>query len=262
MSGEAPKVQAPPWPLLLVQDAVFLLLLTLAHGTGLYAAVQLWTLLGFWAAPLCVAAYPLGAILVVAIVDRLVPAVPAGRHEIGSRPFILWGVHLVFYRVLRVPPVNWLIRYSNVLRFLWLNGLGTRAHFTAQLSGDVNLLDHRPVSLGRGCQLGSEVMVSTHIMVNGKLTAKPVTVGEGAQIGARCLLSPGVTVGARAVLQFGVQLALGASVDEDANVGPLCQLDLFAHVGKGAVLERGSRLGPRVSIPAGEHWGGVPARKL
>ncbi len=269
MAAETPKrVPSVPAALLLLQDIVFLGLAGLAHGVGVLAALQVvaWlAMAGVWwplALPVVLFVYPLGMLLVVMVVDRLVPHAAPGRHPMGGTAFVLWGLHLVLYRVARLQPAALLIRYVNLLRWIWLRGLGTNAAFTAQLSGDVNLLDHRPVTLGHACVVGAEALLSTHLVLKGQLLVAPITVGEGALVGARCGLAPGATVGPRAMLQVGVAVGLDAVVEADARVGGYCTLDSGSRVGAGAILEARSHLTPGMVVPAGERWGGIPARKI
>ncbi|MBI5495724.1 MAG: hypothetical protein HY904_11935 [Deltaproteobacteria bacterium] len=265
MTGEAPpdKPLRPPAALLLLQDLVFLLAVSLAHGTGAWTAwwcaVQVPFPLGF---PVAVGLYPLVTLLVVIALDRTVPAVPVGRHAMGSPAFILWGIHLVLYRVVRIPPVIWLVRYSNVLRFIWLRGLGADAAFSAQMSGDVNLLDHRPLVLGAGCLLGSEVMVTTHMVIRGELRAEPVTVEEDAVVGARSVLGPGCRVGRHAVVEVGVLLGPGCKVGERARIGGASTLARDVEIGDGAFIEQRSHVEAGTRIGAGERWGGCPAQRV
>jgi acetyltransferase-like isoleucine patch superfamily enzyme len=74
--------------------------------------------------------------------------------------------------------------------------------------------------------IGHNAYVTAHAIVYDKLVLEPVTIGRGATIGVNAVVMPGVEVGERAV------------------------------VAPGAVVPRGTR------IPAGEFWGGVPARKI
>lgn len=251
-----------PPVLLVLQDAAFFLVVALAHGAGVLAGREAALVAWPWSLPLFAPVYPLVTLLFVVLLDRLVPAVPEGRHPLGSRAFLLWGIHLVLYRALRIPPCNWLIRYSNVLRWIWLRGLGADAAFTAQLSGDVNVLDHRPLTLGAGCVIGSECIITTHMIVHGELVAERVTVGERALVGARSTLGPGSAIGADARIEFSVAVGPRVHVGARAKVGALTSLAPGAQVGEGATVEMRSHLPQGMRVPAGERWGGNPARKL
>lgn len=67
-----------------------------------------------------------------------------------------------------------------------------------------------PVTLGTHVGVGQQVMLITmsHAIGSaqrrvGPLTAAPITIGDGAWLGARCIILPGVTVGAGAVVAAG-----------------------------------------------------------
>lgn len=66
------------------------------------------------------------------------------------------------------------------------------------------------VTIGNRVGMGQEVMILTcsHQIGSpsqraGEATMAPVTIGDGAWIGARCLILPGVTIGAGAVIAAG-----------------------------------------------------------
>ena len=71
----------------------------------------------------------------------------------------------------------------------------------------------------------------------------PVLIGEEALIGHRCMIH-------------------GASVAEGGFVGMGATMLDGARVETGAFLAAGAFLGPKKTVPAGEMWGGLPARKL
>jgi maltose O-acetyltransferase len=79
-----------------------------------------------------------------------------------------------------------------------------------------------PIRIGGRCAIGMEVMVitSTHAVAGpdrraGELEARPVTIGKGCWIGSRVVILPGVTVG------DGVIIASGAVVSRDCDANML-----------------------------------------
>lgn len=263
-----PLNAGPPTPMLLLQDVLFFLVTAFSHGPGAYACFRLLIFLEtrgvpLWAIfPFTLVLYPLVTLLILCALDRVIPSVPEGRHKMGGKVFILWGLHLIIYRAARLPPLTWLVRYSNVLRFLWLNGLGGNVSFKAQLSGDVNVLDHRPLTIGAGVVIGSETLISTHIVVGDELRVGAVTVGRGALVGARCILAPGATVGEGAVMMACAELGMAASIGAGAVLRPHVVVEGNAQVGQGAILETFTHVPPKTVVPAGERWGGIPAVRL
>ncbi|MGK5090123.1 hypothetical protein WDW86_21445 [Bdellovibrionota bacterium FG-2] len=258
----------PPPVILLLQDALFFSVAAFSHGPALYSCFRLFTEaeargVSMWAVlPFSLVVYPLVTLFILCGLDRLIPRVPEGRHKLGGRIFIFWGLHLIIYRAARLPPLTWLVRYSNVLRFVWLNGLGAKVSFRAQLSGDVNVLDHRPLAIGAGAVIGSETLISTHIVMGDSLRVGAVTVAAGALVGGRCVLGPGSTVGAGATVMLGAEVGMGSTIGPGALLRAHCVVDSKVDVGAGATLEAFTYVPPKTIIPAGERWGGIPARRL
>lgn len=93
------------------------------------------------------------------------------------------------------------------------------------------------VVLGALTRVGALAIVNT-----GAIVEHDGVVGEGAHVGPGAVLAGGVTVGARALLGAGVSCRPGVSIGDDAVVAT------------GAAVA--------CDIPAGERWGGVPARRL
>ncbi|MCG5512180.1 DapH/DapD/GlmU-related protein [Ectothiorhodospira shaposhnikovii] len=82
------------------------------------------------------------------------------------------------------------------------------------------------ISLGDFCTVGQNSVITAHIISGNKIVLKRIAIGERAVVGINCVVMPGVTMGAGAVLA------------------------------PGAVATTGT------NIPAGELWGGIPARKI
>ena len=69
-------------------------------------------------------------------------------------------------------------------------------------------------------------MLNGHLVERGELIFSPITIGDGALIGTGVMIQPGV------------------------------------HIGEGAVIASQAVVPKYKTIPAGEVWGGVPARKI
>jgi acetyltransferase-like isoleucine patch superfamily enzyme len=82
------------------------------------------------------------------------------------------------------------------------------------------------IHLGDYAIIGQNSIVSGHIMVGGRILVRPVHIGANVTIGANAIITPGVEIGA------------------------------------GSVVRAGALVTPLTKIPAGEEWGGNPARKI
>ncbi len=102
--------------------------------------------------------------------------------------------------------------------------------FGAKIGNDIalggRLVDPQFVSIGDEAIVGQDSVVTAHTITSGRLILDPVVIGARA------------TVGVNVVIMSGVQ------------------------VGEGAVITAGAVVPPKTVIPAGELWGGVPAKKI
>jgi carbonic anhydrase/acetyltransferase-like protein (isoleucine patch superfamily) len=123
----------------------------------------------------------------------------------------------------------------------------------AVLIGDVEIAAR--ASVWYGCVLradtnairvgaGSNVQDGTIIHVDApEMGGQPVLIGEDVLIGHRCLLH-------------------GCTVEDGGFVGMAATMLDGATVQSGAFLAAGAFLGPRKTVPRGEMWAGLPARRL
>lgn len=123
----------------------------------------------------------------------------------------------------------------------------------AVIAGDVEV--HENASVWYGCVLrgdenkivvgaGSNIQDGTIIHVdNPEWGGLPTLIGKNALIGHKCMLH-------------------GATVEDGGFVGMGATMLDGSVVETGAMLAAGAFLSPRKSVPAGEMWAGMPARKF
>jgi carbonic anhydrase/acetyltransferase-like protein (isoleucine patch superfamily) len=114
---------------------------------------------------------------------------------------------------------------------------GSSAWYGAVLRGDVNT-----ITVGTNSHIGDRTVVhvaSDTGSVSGK--ALPTTIGDNVNVGAVSILHA-------CTIQNGATIGTGAQVLDGASVGV------------GSVVEAGAVVSPGKQVPAGEVWGGVPAK--
>ncbi len=169
----------------------------------------------------------LSGLLVLGLLMRgLSLAVPPGRHKVFSVATLFWmamnGVQTIALRlILPVVPGGW-------LPTLYLRLAGCRIGRDVWITG-ATILDPHLVSIGDGCVIGGDVVISPHIAGGGDLYLGPISIGRDCRIGAHAVICAGVTVGegatvgVRAFLRKGRQIPAGASV---AALGALSARDV------------------------------------
>lgn len=182
----------------------------------------------------------------VCVVMALLPAPRPGKHPLlRGRDFFLWSAGLIVRRFLDVAPIGTLVRQSAFARLVMLRAAGARVSPSANMSSDVLVLDPNMFELGPKTLLGTGVLISGHMVVDGTLTLAPVVIGEGAECGADVRVAPGVRIGARAMVQSAAVLAPFVDVGEGAVVG------LRAVLGARCKIGAGAKVAPNAYVPAG-----------
>lgn len=153
----------------------------------------------------------------------LVRPLAAGEIEVDSPEQFTYHVYLLFFLLLFNP-----IMYSGLLPIpfmrMFYQGLGARMGSNSFAVGI--MLDPHFVTMGDNSIIGNGALLIPHVIEGSRLAHYPITIGSN------------VTVGARSVVLSDVEIGDGATV------------------AIGAVVKKGSR------IPAGEVWGGVPAKRI
>lgn len=88
------------------------------------------------------------------------------------------------------------------------------------------IADPALVSVGDGAVLGHNSVITPHAITSGQIILREVSIGRGATVGVNVVIMAGVSIG------------------------------------DGAIVTAGAVVPPYTAIPAGELWGGVPAKKI
>lgn len=153
---------------------------------------------------------------------RLLP-LEEGYIEPGSRGEFVAQVNILFYLML----FNSLIRTDFLpvpLKTMVYSWLGTKIGTNSFSPGTI--LDPPLTEIGNNSIIGHAATLYSHAIEGHHFALQRIVLGNNVTVGAHAIIMSGVTVGDGAI------------------------------VSAGAVVKKGTRIG------AGEHWGGVPARRL
>ncbi len=149
--------------------------------------------------------------------------VTTGYLDKGTRPEMISYVVVLFYLVI----FNSLIR-SHIIPVPFLSALyralGAKIGHNSYVAGV--LLDPHLTQIGDNSIVGHGAVVFAHVIEGEDYELAPVKLGSSVTIGANSVIMPDV------------------------------------HIGDGAIVACGSVVSKGARIPAGETWGGVPAKKL
>jgi acetyltransferase-like isoleucine patch superfamily enzyme len=164
--------------------------------------------------------FGLVAAAVVHLLLRIWP-LPPGEHSMHTLLFTRWKLVVVISEFGRGALKPFTTEFSKPL---------VARLFGATIGRNTALAGHMTdlpfISVGSGCILGINSVVTGHAITSGKIVLGKVHIDEGATIGVGVVIMPGVEIGARSVVAAGSVVTLGTK------------------------------------IPAGEFWAGTPARRI
>jgi hypothetical protein len=162
------------------------------------------------------------ALLFYRIWLKLMP-LPTGVIPERSRAEFSYHVYLLFFLILFYPLMRSGVIPIPLLRLIYL-ALGARLGSNTYSSGII--LDPIFVTTGDNCIVGQFALLIPHVIEGRSLAHYPIVLGNQVTIGAHAVVLSGTIIGDHAI------------------------------VASGAIVSKGTK------IPAGEIWGGVPARRL
>ena len=102
--------------------------------------------------------------------------------------------------------------------------------FGAKIGKDIalggRLVDPELITIGDEAIIGQDSVITAHAITTGMIILREVKISRGATVGVNVVIMPGV------------------------------------EVGEGSIVTAGAVVSPNTIIPAGEMWGGIPARKI
>ena len=164
----------------------------------------------------------LWAFIVYRLSHRFMPLVD-GDLAVGSREEFAYQVDSLFRLVLFYPLIRTYFIPTPLMRLVY-QALGAKMGDNTYSGGAI--LDPALTRLGANTIIGHDAVVFSHVIEGADMALATVHIGNSVTVGAKAVIMPGVVI-------------------EDGAV-----------VSVGAVVLKGT------CIPAGEFWGGTPARPL
>jgi acetyltransferase-like isoleucine patch superfamily enzyme len=145
------------------------------------------------------------------------PRLRPGAYDLRSPMTLVWTIHLALGRILWLLPINAIVNYFSVLRFVYLRALGCRNSFGVTTSVTVSITDFPLITIKDGAFLGDKVCLSGHRMSRGKLILNKVHIGRDCMVHAFAIVAPGTHMEDRSMI--GVRsVAYNCYLEEDAQV--------------------------------------------
>jgi acetyltransferase-like isoleucine patch superfamily enzyme len=148
---------------------------------------------------------------------------PQGEIPPHSRGEAIYHIHLLFFLLLFYPLMKSNLVPVPLMRVIYV-ALGARLGANTY-SGGI-LFDPIFIDIGSNTIVGQSALLIPHVIEGERLAHFPIRIGDNVTIGANAVVLADVVIGSDAVIAIG------------------------------SVVTKGTR------IPAGETWGGTPARRL
>ncbi len=168
--------------------------------------------------------YGFSLLILAPLVNKiLVGRLPKWRGAYYSLPAIRWYIH---------NGLTYLVRYTflefvtpSPMNIFFYRMMGMRIG-RGTIINSTHLSDPSLIEMGKKVTVGGSVAIVGHYGQGGYLVLAPVKIESGVTLGLRCVVLGG------------------------------------AHIGEGAKILPNSAVLPKTIVPAGETWGGVPAKKI
>lgn len=169
--------------------------------------------------PFSLAAGVLALLLVAWVVFALVPRPKAGAHAVASADGARWtlysGVSNFYLKVFQP-----LLFLNDVTRFLVLRALHCHVSYSSWITSRAHLGDPRHIRIGPRSVVGDNAMLVPAFMPKpGRVIIADISVGADALVAGLAILSSGVQIGDRSIVQAKAEIFPGVRIGNDTKIG-------------------------------------------
>jgi len=251
-------------------DGLWLLGLALLWAPGALAAVALlhraaetvgWPQAGLLL-PLAYLAFLIVTALCVGVMGFLLPRPTEGSARVfRDLPFFVFLLHWGLESAVPRPLITH-IQLLTTLRTLYYRLMGAKLGWSSHISPGATVSGASLLEMGHFTYIGEGAHIATHLSQGNKVLLAPVKFGDGTNVGAHCHIGPGSNFAQDVRIGALCDIAPGCWIEDEVEIGPSSQLGMGVKVGAGSTVEPRSFVPSWSVVPAGEIWGGDPARKL
>lgn len=200
----------------------------------------------------CALLFPVLVLIIIALLFRMLPDVPNGKHAFYSYYYYVWLFKdLTHETVVTSAFLNNLVRRVKPVGhiFYTIIKMPNTRHFI--LANDVRVLDPDRVTIGEFTFVGINTILSGHIIRSGKLVLEQINIGKNNIIGAFCAVACGVTTGDNCKIDSFVTLNNNVSIGENSVVLGKSLIDSRVKIGKNVRIGKCCIVGANTVIEDG-----------
>jgi acetyltransferase-like isoleucine patch superfamily enzyme len=196
---------------------------------------------------------PFLILTIVALLFRLMPDVPNGKHSFFSKHHYIWLFKdLIYETAITSSFLNNVINRIKPIRYVFYSIVKMPNKRRIVLTPDVKILDPDRVFIGDFTFIGINTILSGHIIRSGRLILEKILIGNNNIIGAFCSIACGVITGNNCKIDSFVTLnnnvligentvILGKSlIDSRVKIGCNVRIGKCCVIGSNTIIEDGA----------------------
>ena len=203
------------------------------------------------------AAVPVLILLQTALLLRLMPTAPTGRHPFRGKAYFAWlRTNIVSEYVGGLASLNDIVQRMAPLKVLYYGMLGYRSPWRIIMAPGVRLLDPTLCRFEPNVFLGVSTVVASHTVKSLKLLVAENRFGRNVMVGSFCRFAVGVTVDEDSWIDYGVEVGMLTRIGKNVRIFASVKVDDEVTIGDNVVIGKGAQIGRKSTIGDGCVIGG------
>lgn len=193
--------------------------------------------------------FPLITILLIALVFKLLPNVPNGKHNFFTKHYYIWLFKdLIHETVVTSGFLNNLVIRIKPIRYVFYSIIGMPNKSLIILANDVRILDPDRVHIGKFTFIGINTILSGHIIRSGRLVLEKICIGNNNIVGAFCSVACGVKTGTECKIDSFVTLNNNVTIGDNSVVLGKSFIDSYVKIGNNVRIGKACIIGSNTVI--------------
>lgn len=193
--------------------------------------------------------FPVLTLLLIALIFKLLPNVPNGKHNFFTKHYYIWLFKdLIHETVLTSSFLNNLVIRIKPIRFIFYSIIGVPNKSFIILANDVRILDPDRVHIGKFSFIGINTILSGHIIRSGRLVLEKIHIGNNNILGAFCSVACGVKTGNDSKIDSFVTLNNNVTIGNNSVVLGKSLIDSYVKIGNNVRVGKSCIIGSNTII--------------
>lgn len=210
---------------------------------------KLSNLLFFICTSLSLLLFPVLTVLLIALIFKLLPNVPNGKHNFFTKHYYIWLFKdLIHETVVTSSFLNNLVIRIKPIRYLFYSIIGMPNKNLIILANDVRILDPDRVHIGKFTFIGINTILSGHIIRSGRLVLEKIHIGNSNILGAFCSVACGVKTGNDCKIDSFVTINNNVTIGNNSVILGKTFIDSYVKIGNNVRVGKSCIIGSNTII--------------